>query len=61
MKSFAKIVKGYNQFRKLQLFLKYKLVAFSTSSNKYLELVTPELVILCYKQWQAKAAGIVNF
>ena len=46
MKCFAKIVDGYNYFRKLQLFSQYKLAAFSTSWNTYCEVVTPEVVIL---------------
>ena len=49
MKRFAKIVNGYNYFYKLWLFSQYKLAAFSTSWNKYHEVVTPEVDILCKK------------
>ena len=49
MECFGEIVKGYNYFCKSQLFSQYKLVAFSTSWNKYHEVVTPEVVILCKK------------
>ena len=45
MKGFAKIVNGYNNFRKLSLFSQYKHAAFSTSWNKYHEVVTPEVVM----------------
>ena len=47
MKRFVKTVNGYNYFRKLQLISQYKLVAVSTSWNKYHEVVTPEVAIPC--------------
>ena len=46
MKRFAKIVNGYNHFHKLQL--------FSQSLprwNKYLEVVSPEVLMVCKKLW----------
>ena len=48
IKRFAKIkVNGCVNFRKL--FSQYKLVALFTSLNKYYEVVTPAVVILCKK------------
>ena len=61
MKSFSKIVNGYNYFCKLWLFSQYKLAAFSTSWNKYHEVATPEVVILCKKLWRTRGPGTVNF
>ena len=61
MERFAKIVNGCNYFCKLQLFSQYKLAAFSTSRNKYHEIVTPVVVILCKNLWRARGLGTVNF
>ena len=61
IKRFSKIVNGYNYFRKLKLFWQYKLVAFSTSWNKYHEVVTPKVVILCKKLSWTRGSGTVNF
>ena len=54
MECFGEIVKGYNYFCKLQLFSQYELVAFSTSCNKYHEVVTTEVVVLCKKLAKAR-------
>ena len=61
MERFAKIVNGCNYFCKLQLFSQYKLAALSTSRNKYHEIVTPVVVILCKKLQRARGLGTVNF
>ena len=52
MKHFTKIVNGYNYFQKLELFLRDKLAAFSTSLNNYdifnkVLIFTPNVVIVC--------------
>ena len=54
MKHFTKIVKGYNYFQKLELFLRDNLAAFSTSLNNYnifntVLIFTPNAVIVCKK------------
>ena len=54
MKRFAKIVNGYNYF--YIIIILAKLAAFSTTWNKYLEVVSPEVVILCKKLWRTKGA-----
>ena len=54
MKHITKIVKGYNYFQKLELFLRDNLTAFSTSLNNYnifntVLIFTPNVVIVCKK------------
>ena len=42
---FVEVVNGCNYFRKL--FSHYKLAALFTSLNKYHNVVTPDVVIIC--------------
>ena len=46
---FVEVVNGCNYFRKL--FSHYKLAALFTSLNKYHNVVTPDVVILCKKYY----------
>ena len=41
-------------WKQLKIVLQYKLVASSTSWNKYHEVVTPEVAILCKKNYGAR-------
>ena len=61
IKCFEKIVNGYNHFRKLWFISQYKLAAFSTSWNKYHEVVTPEVVIQCKNLWCTRGQQTVSF
>ena len=54
----AEIVNGYNYFHKLIIFA--KLTMLSISWNRYLEVVSPEIVILCKKLWCARGSETVN-
>ena len=58
-----KIVNGYHYFHKLYYFrsTSFKVAAFYTSLNKYHEVVTPEIIILCKKLWRARGPRAVEF
>ena len=61
MKHFAEIVNCCHYFRKLQFFSQYKIATFSTSLNKYHEIVTPEVVMVLWWLSCARELGTVNF
>ena len=48
---------AFSEKNEQKIFSQYKLAAFSTSWNKYHEVVTPQIVIVCKKKTILEAAG----
>ena len=61
MLRFEKTFYGYNYFHKLIMNTFMKLAVFSTPWDKYLEVVSPKVVILCKKLLHARRPRTMNF